>query len=184
MIRLSVTLPRERARPVASRRRDDNRKSGCRLGYSRVDDDQMIRIGLRSERKNDRMARQLDDDPGYAREARISETNAAALKALGRRERLLRSVIVVTVMVPGVRVLCMRMRRDGFFATAKREPTGAANDESKRQQNCEDRLGGRTHTREDKRVPVRFPTVHGEDCAIFAQCCHFAATSLIAIEWL
>jgi hypothetical protein len=67
------------------------------------------------------------------------------------------------------------MRRDRFFAAAERKPTGAANDESKRQQNCDDRLGGRAHRREHKRVPALFPNIHGDDRTIFMLCCFFAA---------
>lgn len=48
-----------------------------------------------------------DGDRGSARKAWISETDAAALEAFGRRQGLFRRSMVLGVMMPGVRSVCM-----------------------------------------------------------------------------
>jgi hypothetical protein len=130
---------------------------------------------LGSNHKNGWPDPQIDDDRGCARKAGIGDTDAAALEACGRRQRLLGSVVIMAVMVPGMRTNIMNVCRRKIVAARDREPTDAAKDKSKRQQDCEDRSSARSHGCENKRLPLALAASQAKQCTIYRQCCLFAA---------
>jgi hypothetical protein len=155
--------------------------SNDRLGYSRVENDRTVTISFAGGRENRRPALQVRDDRGCAREGRIGDADAAALEAAGRRQRLLRRVMIVLrrVMIVAVMVAGVRMRPSGcgFIAAGNGEPPRAASDERKRQQDCEERSDPLTHGCDDRRLPAVFSNSQGWKCTIYAQCCLFTAST-------
>src|SRR5262249_57774749 len=60
---LALTLLAKDAAPL--------KRSGDRLGYSRIDEERMVLVGLGSGEENDRASAQVNNNPGSTRETRI-----------------------------------------------------------------------------------------------------------------